>query len=79
MIPSSFEYKSANSVDEALGLLGEDAQILGGGHSLIPALKLRLNAPGTLVDISRINSLKKHWRQRKIGFCGCRSDACSIS
>jgi carbon-monoxide dehydrogenase medium subunit len=58
MIPNSFEYKKATSVDEAISLLGDDAQILGGGHSLIPALKLRLNAPGTLVDISKIESLK---------------------
>lgn len=58
MIPAEFDYKRASSVDEALSLLGEDAQILGGGHSLIPALKLRLNAPGTLVDISRIASIR---------------------
>ena len=58
MIPNSFEYKKATSVDEAISLLGDDVQILGGGHSLIPTLKLRLNAPGTLVDISKIESLK---------------------
>ncbi len=58
MIPNSFEYKKATSVDEAISLMGDDAQILGGGHSLIPALKLRLNAPGTLIDISKIESLK---------------------
>jgi len=58
MIPNSFEYKKANSVDEALSLLVDDAQILGGGHSLIPALKLRLNMPGTLVDISKIENIK---------------------
>jgi len=58
MIPNVFEYKKANSVDEALGMLGEDAQILGGGQSLIPALKLRLNSPGTLIDISKIDSIK---------------------
>lgn len=59
MIPTSFEYKKANSVEEALSMLGDDAQILGGGHSLIPALKLRLNAPGTLVDISKIANIKE--------------------
>jgi len=58
MIPTSFEYKRAGSVDEAIGMLGGDAQILGGGHSLIPALKLRLNSPGTLVDISKIDAIK---------------------
>lgn len=58
MIPISFEYKKASSVEDALGMLGDDAQILGGGHSLIPALKLRLNSPGTLVDISKIEAIK---------------------
>jgi carbon-monoxide dehydrogenase medium subunit len=58
MIPNSFEYKKATSVEEAISLLGDDVQILGGGHSLIPTLKLRLNAPETLVDISKIESLK---------------------
>ena len=58
MIPNAFEYKKANSVDEALGMLSDDAQILGGGQSLIPALKLRLNSPGTLIDISKIENIK---------------------
>jgi len=58
MIPTSFEYKKASSIDEALSMLGENAQILGGGHSLIPALKLRLNAPETLVDISKIEAIQ---------------------
>lgn len=58
MIPVSFNYKKASSIEEALNMLDADAQILGGGHSLIPALKLRLNAPGTLVDISKIDSIR---------------------
>lgn len=58
MIPISFDYKKASSVDEALAMLDDDSQLLGGGHSLIPTLKLRLNSPGTLVDISKIDSLK---------------------
>jgi len=58
MIPNSFDYKKASSVAEAIGMLDDDSQILGGGHSLIPALKLRLNMPGTLIDISKIESIK---------------------
>ncbi len=59
MIPASFDYKRANSIDEALNLLAqnEDAKILAGGHSLIPALKLRLMQPPVLVDIARIKEL----------------------
>lgn len=58
MIPTSFTYKRAGSVQEALSLLNEDAKILAGGHSLIPAMKLRLDQPETLIDISRIASLR---------------------
>lgn len=59
MIPAQFDYKRANSLDEALTLLAqnEDAKILAGGHSLIPAMKLRLAMPPMLVDISRIKDL----------------------
>jgi aerobic carbon-monoxide dehydrogenase medium subunit len=59
MIPASFEYEVAGSVAEAVGLLGdrEDAKLLAGGHSLIPAMKLRIARPGTLVDIGRIDDL----------------------
>ncbi len=60
MIPSEFEYIRAKSIDEAIVLLQEDsnAKLLAGGHSLIPALKLRLNRPTKLIDISRIPELK---------------------
>jgi len=52
MIPAQFDYARANSIDEALTLLAqnEDAKILAGGHSLIPAMKLRLTQPPLLVD-----------------------------
>lgn len=58
MIPATFEYKKANSIEEALSMVSEDAKILGGGQSLIPAMKLRLNSPEQLIDISKIDSLK---------------------
>jgi carbon-monoxide dehydrogenase medium subunit len=59
MIPAAFEYELAGSVQEAIELLGsrEDAKLLAGGHSLIPAMKLRIARPGTLVDIGRIADL----------------------
>ncbi len=58
MIPNSFQYKKASSVSEALSMMDDDSQILGGGHSLIPAMKLRLNSPETLIDISKIDSIR---------------------
>jgi len=59
MIPAQFEYARAKTLDEALNLLAEneDAKILAGGHSLIPAMKLRLAMPPLLVDIARIKDL----------------------
>jgi carbon-monoxide dehydrogenase medium subunit len=60
MIPSSVDYTRASSVTEAIQLLTDnpDAKILAGGHSLIPAMKLRLNAPSLLIDIARIPELR---------------------
>lgn len=61
MIPSTFEYVRPGTVDEALSALkagGEDAKIIAGGQSLMPVLRLRLNAPSVLVDCSRIDELK---------------------
>jgi carbon-monoxide dehydrogenase medium subunit len=60
MIPASFDYQRASSVDEAIGLLsgaGEDAKLLAGGHSLLPLMKLRLASPSLLVDIAGIQEL----------------------
>src|SRR5437870_1417817 len=60
MLPAPFEYHTAKSMDEALGLmdeLGEDAKILAGGQSLIPLLKLRFASPAHLVDINGIKGL----------------------
>ena len=59
MIPAQFDYVRANTLDEAVSLLSqnEEAKILAGGHSLIPAMKLRLAMPPVLVDISGIKDL----------------------
>lgn len=61
MIPYAFEYTRAGSVEEALTLLAghDDARLLAGGHSLIPAMKLRLSSPGMLIDVSGISALSK--------------------
>ena len=60
MIPAKFDYIKVSSVDEAIALLdkhGFDAKILSGGHSLIPAMKLRLNQPEVVIDISGIPNM----------------------
>jgi len=59
MIPAAFDYVCPASLDEALAVLtsSDDAKILAGGHSLIPAMKLRLAQPKTVIDLSRIGDL----------------------
>jgi aerobic carbon-monoxide dehydrogenase medium subunit len=59
MIPANFDYESPRTLSEALDLLAsrEDAKVLAGGHSLLPAMKLRLAQPSILVDIGRIGGL----------------------
>jgi carbon-monoxide dehydrogenase medium subunit len=59
MYPSAFDYYRAASVQEAIALLGAhpEAKLLAGGHSLLPAMKLRLAAPPALVDLSRVAEL----------------------
>ena len=60
MIAAQFDYKVPKSLDEAVSLLAADpdgAKVLAGGHSLIPAMKLRLAQPQLLVDIARLKEL----------------------
>ena len=61
MIPATFTYQRAGSVDEALDLItehGDEAKFLAGGHSLVPLMKLRLAVPEVLVDIGRLGELR---------------------
>lgn len=59
MIPASFDYESPKTLNEAITLLAsrEDAKLLAGGHSLLPAMKLRLAGPALLIDLGRIGGL----------------------
>jgi carbon-monoxide dehydrogenase medium subunit len=73
MIPASFDYIAAKSLDDAISLLAKhpaDGKILAGGHSLLPAMKLRLMQPKVLIDLSRIKDLsyiKEEGGQIRIG------------
>jgi carbon-monoxide dehydrogenase medium subunit len=60
MIPAPFDYHKPANLQEACSLLrakGGNAKILAGGHSLIPAMKLRLAQPSDLIDLSRVGGL----------------------
>jgi carbon-monoxide dehydrogenase medium subunit len=61
MFPANFGYVAARSVEEALQLMakhGEDGKLLAGGHSLIPAMKLRLQSPQILIDLGTVPGLR---------------------
>lgn len=60
MKPASFEYFQAQSIDETLSLLaehGDEAKVLAGGQSLVPAMNFRLARPSVLIDINRAPGL----------------------
>jgi 2-furoyl-CoA dehydrogenase FAD binding subunit len=60
MKPSAFEYIRPGSLGEALDCLkryGEDARIIAGGLSLVPAMNYRLVQPKVLIDIADIKEL----------------------
>jgi aerobic carbon-monoxide dehydrogenase medium subunit len=72
MYSADVDYYRATSVADAVKVLqkNKDAKVLAGGHSLIPAMKLRVTQPALLVDIGRIKNLsgiKVSRKEIKIG------------
>ncbi len=59
MFPNQFEYHRPDSIEAATAMLAADpdAKLLAGGHSLVPAMKLRLASPSALVDLSGVGGL----------------------
>ncbi len=60
MIPAQFEYAAPTTIEEALTLLvehGDEAKLLAGGQSLLPVMRMRMNAPELVVDLGRVESL----------------------
>jgi carbon-monoxide dehydrogenase medium subunit len=61
MIPAKFDYLAPTTLEEALTALaehGDDAKIIAGGQSLLPVLRMRLNAPEIVIDLGRIDALR---------------------
>ncbi len=57
MKPAPFRYLRPETLEEALDALaegGDEAKVLAGGQSLVPALNMRLVRPSLLVDINRL-------------------------
>ena len=60
MFPANFDFHRAHSPEEAVSLLGEhgdEARIIAGGQSLIPAMRYRLAQPAVLVDINAMEGM----------------------
>jgi carbon-monoxide dehydrogenase medium subunit len=60
MKPAPFEYHVPDSLEQALGLMSQhadDAKILAGGQSLVPAMNFRIAQPGMLIDLNRVAEL----------------------
>jgi aerobic carbon-monoxide dehydrogenase medium subunit len=60
MKPAPFEYIAPDSLAAALDLIsqyGDDAKLLAGGQSLIPAMNFRLVQPTMLIDLNRVANL----------------------
>lgn len=61
MKAADFDYYRVDALEDALerlGELGEDAKVLAGGQSLLPILRMRLNAPEKVIDLGRIEELR---------------------
>lgn len=59
MYPDQFEYHRAGDVSEAIEMLSNnpEAELIAGGHSLLPTMKSGLASPDMLVDIGEIDRL----------------------
>jgi CO/xanthine dehydrogenase FAD-binding subunit len=60
--PIAFEYVRPETVDEVLAVLvehGDEAKVLAGGQSLVPALNMRVLRPAVLVDVNRVDALAR--------------------
>jgi carbon-monoxide dehydrogenase medium subunit len=59
MYPANFDYYRPKNLKEAAALLKKtrDAKLLAGGHSLLPAMKLRMSSPAAIIDIGRLKGL----------------------
>jgi carbon-monoxide dehydrogenase medium subunit len=58
--PAPFDWHAPDTVAEALALKarhGEEARVLAGGQSLVPAMNFRVAQPAVLVDLNRVAGL----------------------
>ncbi len=61
VIPAKFDYVGPSTVEEALAgdrRAGDEGKVIAGGQSLLPVLRMRLNAPEMIIDLGKIESLR---------------------
>lgn len=61
MKPCAFDYHRPADLEHALELLaryGDEAKIIAGGQSLVPAMNFRLAQPAVLIDINGLDTLR---------------------
>ena len=61
MKPCAFDYHGPTELDQALELLaryGDEAKVIAGGQSLVPAMNFRLAQPAVLIDINGLQDLR---------------------
>jgi carbon-monoxide dehydrogenase medium subunit len=80
MIPATFEYHRATSIEDALARLAASngtGKLMAGGHSLLPTMKMRLAQPGLVIDIARLPALigiREQNGRLEIGACTTHHD-----
>lgn len=82
MIPAAFDYVAPTTVEEALAALaqyGDEAKIIAGGQSLLPVLRMRLNAPEWVIDLGRIDSLRGVRDEGAAIFVGAMTRHCDVA
>jgi CO/xanthine dehydrogenase FAD-binding subunit len=74
MKPASFEYYAPDSLEQAVDLFSQyndDAKILAGGQSLVPAMNFRVVQPSVLVDLNRVGELSYIREDANVLRIGC--------
>jgi CO/xanthine dehydrogenase FAD-binding subunit len=74
MKPAPFEYHAPMSLEQALEIKaqhGDDARLLAGGQSLVPAMNFRIMQPSMLVDLNRVAELSYIREEGDVIRVGC--------
>ena len=81
MYPNQFEFHRADSVSEAVELLADnpDAELIAGGHSLLPTMKSGLASPDALVDISDLDGLSGVERNGEVTHLGAMTTYATVA